>query len=72
MNYYELSRRIDVFDSKELKLYKSVTGIYTPAYHRYMGARWLAWYRMFYRNNDAYYRRKQIKYFMEELKMLFI
>lgn len=70
MNYYELSKRIDVFDSKESKLYMSMTGIGTPAYHRYLAARWLAWYRVFYRNNDNFYCRQQIRYFLEELKTI--
>ena len=71
MNYYELSRRIDVFDSKESKLYKSVTGIGTPAYYRYMAARWLAWYRVFFRDHDDEMRKCQVSYFIRELKNIF-
>ena len=70
MNYYEFSRRMDVFDSKEFRLYKSLVGICTPAYHRYMAARWLAWYRVFYRNGNTYYRKEQVRYFINELKSI--
>ena len=71
MNYYELSRRINVYDQKEAKLYKSMVGVLTPAYHRYYGARWMAWYRVFYRLNDVDSRRRQIEYSMKELKALY-
>lgn len=70
MNYYELSKRIDVFDSKERKLYKDMVGICTPAYYRYCAGMWLAWYREFYKLGNVATRKKQLRYFINEIQNL--
>lgn len=70
MNYYDFSKRIDVFDSQESKLYKEIVGSCTPTYYRYYAGRWLAWYRVFYKLGDVAARKTQLGYFIDEIQHL--
>ena len=68
MNYYRRSKNIDVYNHRQyLKALHSYPNG-EKSYYEYYATRWLAWYRRFYKLNHEIYRKKQIIYFLEEIK----
>ena len=69
MNYY-YSKHCDVLDISRILL---AIDLFTPhdiIFHRVYAIRWLAWYRIFYKDKNEEYRKLQISYFLDEIAQI--